>query len=158
MKDLRLVCYGEQAYGSESERSEQEPLNQLKLRNTKPENWFLAVYLSKIFELFQNFSNTLLTECWRQDPRNRLDPDKIRDLLITHPTMITACLDSPMASVATDEDCVESSDVRSDRERTWRATPSPSLKRSRTITQLTQDQIKVLMPHGEDGATPTGAM
>ena len=23
MKDLRLVCYGEQAYGSESERSEQ---------------------------------------------------------------------------------------------------------------------------------------
>ena len=24
MKDLRLVCYGEQAYGSESERSEQQ--------------------------------------------------------------------------------------------------------------------------------------
>ena len=72
--------------------------------------------------------------------------------------MITACLDSPMASVATDEDCVESSDVRRDSVRTWRAILSPSLKRSRTITQLTQDQIKVLMPHGEDGATPPGAV
>lgn len=63
-----------------------------------------------------------------------------------------------MASVATDEDCVERSDVRKDSVRTWRATPSPSLKRSRTITQLTQDQIKVLMPHGENGATPPGAV
>ena len=72
--------------------------------------------------------------------------------------MITACLDSPMASVATDEDCVESSDVRRDSLRTWRGTPSPSLKRSRTITQLTQDQIKVLMPHDENGATPSGAV
>ena len=72
--------------------------------------------------------------------------------------MITACLDSPTASVAIDEDCVEPSDVRKDSIKTRRATPSPSLKRSRTITQLTQYQIKVLMPRGEDGATPPGAV
>lgn len=72
--------------------------------------------------------------------------------------MVTACLDSPMSSVATDEDCVEPRDIRRESVKTWRGTPSPSLRRSRTITQLTQDQIKILMPHRENGVTPAGAV
>lgn len=105
-----------------------------------------------------HFRGTLLTECWRNDPLHRPDPDKIRDLLIAHATMVSACLDSPMSSVATDENCVGAGDIRRDSVRTWRGTPSPSLRRSRTITQLTQEQIKILMPHRENGVTPTGAV
>ncbi|XP_078368182.1 uncharacterized protein LOC144651973 [Oculina patagonica] len=100
----------------------------------------------------------LLTECWRKEPVHRPDPGKIRELLDTHPTMVTACLDSPMSSVATDEDCVEPRDIRRESARTWRGTPSPSLRRSRTITQLTHDQIKILMPHHENGVTAAGAV
>ncbi|KAL9975885.1 hypothetical protein ACROYT_G013101 [Oculina patagonica] len=102
--------------------------------------------------------NDLLTECWRKDPVHRPEPGKICELLDTHPTMVTACLDSPMSSVATDEDCVEPRDIRRESVRTWRGTPSPSLRRSRTITQLTHDQIKILMPHHENGVTAAGAV
>lgn len=101
---------------------------------------------------------TLLTECWRKDPLHRPDPDKICDLLTAHVTMITACLDSPMSSVATDENCVGPGEVRRDSMRTRRGTPSPSPRRSRAITQLTQEQIKILMPHRENGVTPNGAV
>ena len=99
-----------------------------------------------------------MTECWRKDPLHRPEPDKIRELLNLHPSMVTACLDSPMSSVATDEDCIESRDIRRDSVRTWRGTPSPSQRRSRTISQLTHEQIKILMPHRENGVTSTGAV
>ena len=99
------------------------------------------------------FRATLLTECWRKDPDHRPEPGKILELLSAHPAMVTACLDSPMSSVVTDDDCVGPDDMRNGSLRTWRGTPSPALKRSRTITQLTQDQIKVLMPHRENGGT-----
>lgn len=107
---------------------------------------------------FLYFRGTLLTECWRKDPLHRPDPDKICDLLTAHVTMITACLDSPMSSVATDENCVGPGEVRRDSMRTRRGTPSPSPRRSFAITQLTQEQIKILMPHRENGVTPNGAV
>lgn len=81
--------------------------------------------------------DTLLTECWRKDPLHRPDPDKICDLLTARITMVTACLDSPMSSVATDENCVGRSEIGRDSMRKRRGTPSPSPRRTRAITQLT---------------------
>lgn len=72
--------------------------------------------------------------------------------------MVTACLDSPVLSVVTDDDCMDPENVRKGSIRTWRGTPSPALKRSHTIAQPTQrtptqQQIKVLMPRHENGST-----
>ena len=65
--------------------------------------------------------------------------------------MVTACLDSPISSVVTDEDCVGHDDIKKGSLRTWRGTPSPAMRHSRTISQLTQDQMKILVPHRENG-------
>ncbi|CAH3138826.1 unnamed protein product [Porites lobata] len=108
-----------------------------------------------------NELNTLLTECWRKDPDHRPEPVKILQLLSAHPAMVTACLDSPMSSVVRDEeDCVRPDSIRKGSVRSWRGTPSPSpsSKRSRTITQLTQNQMKVLMPLSENGGAVAGAV
>lgn len=102
--------------------------------------------------------NTLLTECWRKDSDHRPEPSKILELLSAHPAMVTACLDSPIASVVPDEDCVEPDDIRKGGLRTWRGTPSPTMRRSRNISQLNQDQIKILMPHYENGGATSGVV
>ena len=115
-----------------------------------------------IFDIFCFYlRNTLLTECWRKDPDHRPAPVKILELLNAHPAMVTACLDSPMSSVVRDEeDCVRPDSIRKGSVRSWRGTPfpSPSSKRSRTITQLTQNQMKVLMPLSENGGAVAGAV
>ena len=72
--------------------------------------------------------------------------------------MVTACLDSPVSSVVTDDDCMEPDNVRKGSIRTWRGTPSSALKHAHTIAQptqrtSTQEQIKVLMPRHENGST-----
>ena len=72
--------------------------------------------------------------------------------------MVTACLDSPIASVVPDEDCEEPDDIRKGSLRTWRGTLSPAMKRSRNISQLNQDQIKILMPHYENGGATSGVV
>jgi len=72
--------------------------------------------------------------------------------------MVTACLDSPMSSVVTAEDSMLPDNVRKGSIRTLRGTPSPAMKRARTITQLTQEQFKVLMPRHENGSTAVGVV
>ena len=113
-----------------------------------------------IFDILCFYSrNKLLTECWRKDPDHRPEPVKILELLSAHPAMVTACLDSPMSSVVRDEeDCVRPDNIRKGSVRSWRGTPSPSAKRSRTITQLTQNQIKILVPLSENGGAVAGAV
>ena len=129
---------------------------------TRSEQHFENFIPFMIFDILCfNFRNTLLTECWRKDPDHRPEPVKILELLSAHPVMVTACLDSPMSSVVRDEeDCVRPDSIRKGSVRTWRGTPSPSptAQRSRTITQLTQNQIKVLMPHSENGGAVAGAV
>ncbi|XP_029195937.2 uncharacterized protein LOC114961433 isoform X2 [Acropora millepora] len=102
--------------------------------------------------------NDLLTECWRKEPDYRPDPCKILMLFNAHPVMITACLDSPMFSVVTDEDWNEPDDIiRNGSIRTRRGTPSSSasLKRKCTMTQQTPEHFKVLMPPRKIGDSET---
>ncbi|XP_068721735.1 uncharacterized protein [Montipora capricornis] len=92
----------------------------------------------------------LLTECWRREPDYRPSPCKILKLFSAHPAMITACLDSPLSSVVTDDDWTEPDHVRNRSIRTQCSTPPPSLKRKCTIAELSREREKVLMPGHED--------
>lgn len=71
--------------------------------------------------------------------------------------MVTACLDSPVSSLVTDKDCVEPGNMRKTSSRTWRGTPSPALRRARTITRVTQEQLKTKMPGHQNGAAAAAA-
>lgn len=108
----------------------------------------------EVYELVIFHRNNLLTDCWRKEPDYRPAPCKILMLFNAHPAMIAACLDSPMSSVATDEDWNEPDNIsRNGSIRTRRGTPSPSasLKRKCTMPQLTQEHFKVLMPPRKNG-------
>ena len=107
-------------------------------------------------ELTLYHRNTLLTECWRKDPDHRPDPCKILELLSAHTAMVTACLDSPVSSVVTDDDCMEPDIIRKGSMRIWRGTPSPALKRAHTIAQ--PSQIKLLMPRHKNDRTAAGVV
>lgn len=112
----------------------------------------------EVYELTIFHRNDLLTECWRKEPDYRPDPCKILMLFNAHPAMITACLDSPMFSVVTDEDWNEPDDIiRNGSIRTRRGTPSSSasLKRKCTMTQQTPEHFKVLMPPRKIGDSET---
>ena len=80
----------------------------------------------------------LLKECWRRRPEDRPEPQTIVDLLKVHPEMITACLDCPSSSVPVVEEELNMV-LRS----SGRGTPSPSSRRSRTLSQLSQEHFRI---------------